>query len=55
MKASLKDTDHSLREPDNLRRALQAAGVSLWSWNVDTDNFTMGEQGFAHWAADEAH
>lgn len=45
----LADNDHPLWEPDNLRRALQAAGVSLWSWNVDTDAFTMDEQGFIHW------
>jgi two-component sensor histidine kinase len=45
----LSDDDHPLWEPNNLRRALQAAGVSLWSWNVDTDAFTMDEQGFIHW------
>ena len=45
----LIDNAHPLWEPDNLRRALQAAGVSLWSWNVDTDQFTLDEQGFAHW------
>jgi two-component sensor histidine kinase len=49
MTAPLHDSDHPLWEPDNLRRALQAAGVSLWSWNVDTDAFTMDEQGFVHW------
>jgi two-component sensor histidine kinase len=46
---SSTDQDHPLWEPDNLRRALQAAGVSLWSWNVDSDEFTMDEQGFSHW------
>lgn len=46
---SQSDQDHPLWEPDNLRRALQAAGVSLWSWNVDSDGFTMDEQGFSHW------
>lgn len=45
----LIDNAHPLWEPDNLRRALQAAGVSLWSWNVDTDQFTLDEQGFVHW------
>lgn len=45
----LSDDDHPLWEPKNLRRALQAAGVSLWSWNVDTDAFAMDEQGFIHW------
>ena len=45
---------HPLWEPENLRRALQAAGVSLWSWNVDTDEFTMDEQGFTHWGLPQA-
>jgi two-component sensor histidine kinase len=48
----MDDSDHPLWEPDNLRRALQAAGVSLWSWNVQTDAFTMDEQGYAHWGLD---
>ena len=50
----LIDDDHPLWEPDNLRRALQAAGVSLWSWNVDTDEFTMDEQGFRHWGLQQS-
>lgn len=32
-----------------LRLALKAAGVALWSWNVDTDKFTMDNRGFALW------
>src|SRR4051794_32198180 len=40
---------HPLWEADNLRRALQAAGVALWSWNVDTDRLTMDEQAFKLW------
>jgi len=52
--ASKIDNDHPLWEPDNLRRALQAAGVSLWSWNVDTDDFTMDEQGFIHWGLEKS-
>ena len=43
------DPPHPLWEADNLRRALQAAGVALWSWNVDTDHFTMDEQAFRQW------
>ena len=39
--------------PDSLRRAIQAAGVALWSWNVEKDTFVMDEQGFAMWAVDE--
>ena len=34
---------------DHLRLAIKAAGVALWAWNVDTDQFTMDEQGFALW------
>jgi two-component sensor histidine kinase len=35
--------------PDHLRRAIEAAGVTLWSWNVDTDELTMDERAFALW------
>lgn len=34
---------------DNLRRAIHAAGVALWAWNVNDDRFTMDEQGFKLW------
>jgi two-component sensor histidine kinase len=33
----------------HLRLAINAAGVALWSWNVDTDRFTMDEQGYRLW------
>ena len=33
----------------DLRRAIDAAGVALWSWNVDTDRLTMDEAGFGLW------
>ncbi|MBP2459721.1 MULTISPECIES: sensor histidine kinase [unclassified Rhizobium] len=32
-----------------LRRAIKAAGVALWTWNVDTDAFTMDQRGYALW------
>ena len=35
--------------PDQLRMAVTAAGVALWAWNVETDGFTMDEQGFQLW------
>ncbi len=35
--------------PENLRLAVEAAGVSLWAWNVDDDRFTMDERGFELW------
>lgn len=35
--------------PEHLRLAITAAGVALWAWNVDTDEFTMDEHGFQLW------
>ena len=32
-----------------LRRAIKAAGVALWSWNVDTDSLTMDDHAFDLW------
>ena len=33
----------------HLRRAIEAAGVTLWSWNVDTDKLTMDDRAFDLW------
>jgi len=33
----------------HLRVATDAAGVALWSWNVDTDAITMDERAFSMW------
>ncbi len=33
----------------NLQRGLEAAGVALWSWNVDDDSFAMDEAAFGLW------
>ena len=33
----------------HLRLAIAAAGVALWSWNVDTNRFTMDERAFELW------
>ena len=35
--------------PEHLRQALDAAGVALWSWKVDTDIFLMDAHGFKLW------
>jgi two-component sensor histidine kinase len=35
--------------PDELRRAVEAAGIALWTWNVDDDSFTMDPHGFKLW------
>ena len=34
---------------DVLRRAIDAAGVSLWKWNVETDEFAMDDRGYELW------
>jgi two-component sensor histidine kinase len=43
------DPHHPLWKPENLRRAIHAAGVALWSWNVTNDRFAMDEQAFKLW------
>ncbi len=44
-----RDPNHPLARIDNLRRAVHAAGVALWSWNVSDDQFAMDDQGFVLW------
>ncbi|WP_211242313.1 sensor histidine kinase [Paracoccus gahaiensis] len=34
---------------DVLRRAIDAAGISLWTWNVDTDAVAMDARGYDLW------
>ena len=44
--------DHSeniVWDTDHLRLAIKAAGVTLWSWNVDTDKLTMDDRAFDLW------
>jgi two-component sensor histidine kinase len=36
-------------DADQLRLAILAAGVALWSWNVDTNRFAMDERAFDLW------
>lgn len=38
-----------LWEPQNLVRAIEAAGVTLWSWNVDTDALAMDDRAYDLW------
>ena len=39
----------TLWSEQSLRLAIQAAGVALWSWNVDSDRLEMDESGFELW------
>lgn len=34
---------------DDLRRAVDAAGVAMWQWNVDTDGLAMDMRGYELW------
>lgn len=43
------DPNHPLSQVVNLRRAMHAAGVSLWAWTVATDQFTMDNEAFGLW------
>ncbi len=38
--------------PAELLHGFEAAGLSLWTWNVDDDSFTMDERGFRLWGLD---
>jgi two-component sensor histidine kinase len=38
-------------DAERLRIAADAAGVGLWSWNVDTDEIAMDDRGHALWGA----
>ena len=38
-----------LSKLEHLRLALAAGGVSLWSWNVDSDQLSMDDRAFDLW------
>jgi two-component sensor histidine kinase len=39
---------------DDLRRAIDAAGVAMWQWNVDTDGLAMDLRGYELWGVPPA-
>ena len=39
---------------DKLRIATEAAGIALWSWNVDTDQLELDERGHILWGVPNA-
>lgn len=41
-----------LWEPKNLVRAVEAAGITLWSWNVDSDALAMDDHAYDLWGID---
>ena len=40
-------------DADRLRIATDAAGVALWSWNVDTDEIALDERAHGLWGVPE--
>lgn len=42
-------SDSLVWDPHRLRVATDAAGVALWSWNVDTDEIAMDERAHSLW------
>jgi two-component sensor histidine kinase len=38
----------------HLRAAIAAAGVTLWSWEVDTDKITMDDRAYELWGVDKS-
>lgn len=49
MTTTANDLKPLLWEPKNLVRAVEAAGVTLWSWNVDTDALAMDDRAYDLW------
>ncbi|MER8423451.1 HWE histidine kinase domain-containing protein [Mesorhizobium sp. M1403] len=49
MTATSENLKPLLWEPKNLVRAIEAAGVALWSWNVDTDALAMDDRAYDLW------
>ncbi len=46
--SSASDQSHYWPAED-LRRTVEAAGIALWTWDVDDDSFTMDARGFELW------
>src|SRR5665213_468105 len=47
--ASFEDSRLPVDDATHLRLAIAAAGVALWTWNVDTNRFTMDDRAFELW------
>jgi PAS domain-containing protein len=46
---SSEESSPPVWDAKHLRLATDAAGVALWSWNVDTDSITMDQRAFSIW------
>ena len=45
----MSSSDVTIWQERHLRAATRAAGVALWSWNIDTDTITMDECAYELW------
>jgi PAS domain-containing protein len=52
MAMSGKRTSPPVWDAHRLRIATDAAGVALWSWNVDTDEIALDERAHGLWGVD---
>lgn len=52
MPTTAKELKPLLWEPKNLVLAVEAAGITLWSWNVDTDALAMDDRAYDLWGVD---
>lgn len=50
----INDDAQPMWDLKNLRRSLNAAGVALWSWTVETGLFDMDDLGFSLWGVPPA-
>ena len=44
-----KHVDPATWDTEHLRLAIEAAGVALWSWNIDSDLLAMDGRAFDLW------
>jgi len=49
MPGTAEDLKPLLWETKNLLRAVEAAGITLWSWNVDTNALAMDDRAYDLW------
>lgn len=50
---SPRETSPAVWDAKHLRLAIDAAGVALWSWNVDSDRLTLDERSFELWGLEK--
>lgn len=54
MPTTAKELKPLLWDPKNLVRAIEAGGITLWSWNVDTDALAMDDHAYDLWGIDRS-